>query len=258
MTANCGEVVIVISTLLRIMAAIDPNEQAKRAADAAWESARWAAWTFCASAVYALLTAGLLMGAFLAARYAKKTWEATRGQLENSNVQLGLAKTADLQREAVNVSTWLSIDREIIHVFVRNGNGGPIYDVHCHVWAKPDAVNPAPTVEIHHWPQIAVAPAAADAGKDQRLVLGPDAYVFEYTTPDGERHTKNGATDVKLESTDEWKIWDGNKSTTGLAVKLTFRDSKGTHWVRDWNGELFADLDKAVDVRLAPQALPHT
>lgn len=233
-----------IRAFIEALPALDTTDQTQRAADAAWESARWAFWTFCTSAFYALLTAGLLVGAFLAARYAKKTWEATRGQLENSNDQLGLAKTADLQREAANVSTWLSMGREIIHVFVRNGNRGPIYDVHCYVWAKTDAASPAPTVEIHHWPQLAVAPSTAEVTKDQRLELGPDAYVFGYATTDGTRYTKNRTTDVKLESPEDWKIWDGEKTTTGLAVKLTFRDSRGNHWLRDWNGELFEDQGK--------------
>lgn len=243
-----------VSQLAYALNAIDPNEQAQRAADAAWESARWAFWTFATSGVVALFTAGLLVGAFLAALYAKKTWEATRDELGNSNAQVALAEAADLQAEAVNVSTWLSLGGEVIQVFVRNGNGGPVYDVHCYVWAKPDAASPVPTVEIHHWHQLAVAPAAADLGRDKRFDLGPDAYVFEYITPDGGRHTRNGTTDVRLESRDDWKIWDGDKATTGLAVKLSFRDSRGKHWVRDWNGELLAGQGTPV----TPLAFRHS
>ncbi|QOT19382.1 hypothetical protein [Paenarthrobacter sp. YJN-5] len=234
-----------VTQLTHTLSTIDPNEQAQRGADAAWESARWAFWTFITSGVMTLLTAGLLAGAIVAAWYAKKTWEATRDELGNSNTQLALAKEADLQAEALNVSTWLTLDRETLLVFVRNGNGGPVYDVHCRVWAKPDAANTSPKVEIHHWHQLAVAPAAADPGKDKRFELGPDAYVYGATLPGGERLTRNRTPDVKIESMQDWKIWDGNQSTTGLAVELNFRDSRGKHWARAWNGELTEDQGAA-------------
>lgn len=202
------------------LTAIDANEQAQRAADAAWESARWAAGLF-------ILTVILAIGAISAALYAKKTWDA--------------AKRANREREAGNVSAWLQNARgsKDIEVFVRNGNGGPVYDVKCRVTAK-RVKEKEPADLVREEPYIALGPE----GAQQRSVgyafnMGSAEYVLGYTDPaTGVRYNENGKPTVFFENKDEWKIWDGQTNTGGLAVDLSFRDSAGRYWRRDWHGKL--------------------
>lgn len=215
-----------IPVLLETLNAIDPNEQAQRAADAAWESARWAFWML-------FVTVGLLLGAFLAALYAKRTWEAT-------NAQLDMARQADREREASNVSAWLQKAKsgDLVEVYIRNGNGGPVYDVVCLVAAK-KTTEEVPVAEVRREPYVALGP---DAAKDPKLYsfnMGPDGYVLGFEDPiDKTRHNLNRGPLVIFDSKDEWKIWNGEPSTGGLAVELSFRDSAGRRWRRDWHGKL--------------------
>lgn len=212
--------------LLQALDTIDANEQAQRAADAAWESARWAFWML-------IVTVGLLVGAFLAARYAKKTWEATNSQLQ-------MARQADREREASNVSAWLESAKgsNFIEVFVRNGNGGPVYDVRCRVMAK-RAHEKVPTDQVRTEPYIALGPEDSQRTVKYAFNMGPDAYVFGYKDPkDNVRYTRARTTPVLFDNEGDWKIWDGRPGTDGLAVDLSFRDSAGRSWRRDWHGKL--------------------
>ncbi|MGO4230159.1 hypothetical protein AB4Y72_14955 [Arthrobacter sp. YAF34] len=218
---------------IEITTAIDGNEQALRAADAAWEAARWSFWML-------VLTLGLLAGAIAAAVYAKKTWESTHKQLSHSNEQLDMARTADLEREATNVAAWLVARNSYINVYVRNGNDGPVYDVRCKVWGKPDGNLSEPSVEVYEWNQMALSPAAAGIEKekgDQRYSIDEDSVVYNYTQDDIPR-TRSGSRVVALNLPEDFRVWNGEPKTTGLAVELSFRDSDGNNWHRAWNGKL--------------------
>lgn len=215
-----------IHVLLETLTTIDANEQAQRAADAAWESAKWAF-------LMLILTVGLLVGAFRAARYAKKTWEDT-------NSQLKMARQAEREREASNVSAWLQPAKsgDLVEVFVRNGNGGPVYDVVCDVQAKEKSAE-APGAEVITEEYTALGPEDAKPSKAYAFNLGPDGYVFSYVDPVSKtRYNFKRGTTVIFDSKDDWKIWDGKRETGGLAVQLSFRDSAGRRWRRDWHGKL--------------------
>lgn len=204
------------NTLLTL--ATDPTlDQARRAADAGWETARWTWWLFFATIL-------LVVGAAAAAIYAKRTWDAASDEHE--------------KREAVNVSGWLGFDatKKKISLFVRNGNGGPVYDIDCKLWAKVSQNGQAPTVEIYRWKPWALSPAAAGISRDHREDFYPQGYVLSHTHL-GVQYTENGSPDVKM-AKEDWKIWDGGADSTGLAVELTFRDSRGLYWRRDWRGRL--------------------
>lgn len=173
------------------------------------------------------LTIILAAGAIAAARYAKKT--------------LDMSRKAEREREASNVSAWLQpakgSSREI-EVFVRNGNGGPVYDVGCTIMAK-RADKSEPTDEVRVESYISLAPEDAKATKSYTFNMGPDEYVLGVEHPITKvKTTKNGTTTVVFDSPEEWKIWDGQPSTDGLAVDLCFRDSEGQSWHRDWYGRL--------------------
>lgn len=234
--------------------AVDVNEQALRAADAGWETARWTFWLVVA-------TIFLVVGAGIAAFFAWKTWKATKDQLgiakdqlkaaqaerDNSNEQLQMVRDAALKSEAVNVSAWLIHDRGTVHCYIRNGNGGPIYDVKCVVSLKKSADNPVPSVELQSWQRPAVGPAAAPISgnpaasflQDLRFSLGSDTYVGALIDrTDNAPMTAQGSKDVKVPSLDDWKIWDLEATSTGIAVEVNFRDSRGNLWWRDWEGKL--------------------
>ncbi|MGP4032451.1 hypothetical protein [Pseudarthrobacter sp. 1C304] len=222
---------------LMLLQLIDANEQAQRAADAGWETAKWTFWLVLATFL-------LVAGAAAAAVYAKQTWETAQGQLraaeaerDNSNAQLKLAQQADREREATNVSAWLRVHRPYIFVYVRNGNGGPVYDVRCKVSAKPDGALPEPSLDVCTWDQMALAPAAAAVDNDLRAQVHEDSVVYEYTR-DGIRRTRSGSDRIGLAKTADFKSWDGDPKSVGLAVELTFRDSSGRGWHRAWNGYL--------------------
>ena len=208
-----------IPILFHALSTIDPNEQAQRAADAAWESARWAFWMF-------LLTVILAVGAIAASWYAKKTWDA--------------AKRDAREREANNVAAWLQLAKggRDIEVYIRNGNGGPVFDVTCRVFAK-RTNQTLPTVEVLTDRYVAFGPYDPDRPVKYAFNMGPDNYVFSHEVREsGTRYTKNRTTSVIFETEDEWKIWDAQPATGGLAVDLSFRDSAGRSWKRDWHGKL--------------------
>lgn len=202
-----------IPVLLETLVAIDANEQALRAADAAWESAKWAF-------LMLIVTVGLLIGAFLAARYAKKTWEVTKGELD-------MARAAEREREARNVSAWLQSARsgQGFEVFVRNGNGAPVYDLVCSVVDKNKSAK-EPTDVVRSLRYTALGPENA---------AGPRMHLFPTNPP--ERHVES-VKRVIAEGRRIWEIWNGEPTTGGLAVELRFRDSAGRQWHRDWHGKL--------------------
>ncbi|SKB72812.1 hypothetical protein SAMN05660916_02341 [Arthrobacter sp. 31Cvi3.1E] len=208
-----------IPILCHALTTIDANEQAQRAADAAWESARWA---FCLF----VLTVVLAAGAIVASYYAKKTWDA--------------AKKAEREREANNVAAWLQLAKggRDVEVYVRNGNGGPVFDVKCRVFAK--RTNQAlPTDKVRTDYYVAFAPYDPDRVVKYAFNMGSNEYVFSHEDPkSGTRYTRNGTTNVVFDTEDEWKIWDSQLATDGLAVDLSFRDSAGRTWKRDWHGRL--------------------
>lgn len=250
-----------LDTQVPLLVAVD--DQAIRAADAGWETARWTFWLFVATAL-------LVAGAGVAAYFAWKTWTATKGQLDvaseqleaaqterdNSNEQLQMARDAAFEREAVNVSAWLTQENGgTINCFVRNGNDGPIYDVGCVVSVKKSADDPMPSVFLQRWHQMAVRPNTAFGFTDfasaflQDLViqLGSDEFVGTRIDPaDRAPVTASGSKDVKVPTMAEWKIWDLDARSTGVAVEVTFRDSMGHLWWRDWEGKL-AKMHRSTD-----------
>ncbi|MGJ3191232.1 hypothetical protein [Paenarthrobacter sp. FR1] len=206
---------------------IDADEQAQRAADAGWETARWTFWLVVATFL-------LVAGAVAAAIYARRTWMAAQGQLE-------AAVVSEQEREARNVSAWLEIKRSTVSVFVRNGNGGPVYDVVCTLEAKTSTETNTPSANVESWSQMALGPASVDdgRGRELRMNFSEESLVFSYDDAHGRRFSEKGTTKyVVLDTHDDFKLWDGSPDTTGLAVRLTFRDSSGKNWHRAWTGEL--------------------
>lgn len=234
--ADAGIFCAVVELMMTILngslpLSIDLDEVALRSAIAAERTADWTYWL-------AIGTFGLLLGAIIAAIFALLTWLSTRGQLDAATTQLNMAKAASHQGEADKVSAWLGFQGTTMDIYVRNGNAGPVYDVTCVVEIKPDDKSSTPTSEIHRWKGIAVAPAQSDGSKDLRVSLESPGYVYG-STKDGERCNMVGQPkDALLESPKDWDAWDGNPETRGLAVTLTFRDSAGAEWQRDWHGRL--------------------
>lgn len=205
---------------------IDPNEQAQRAADAAWESARWAAWMFGMSIPTILLTVGLLIGAIVAAVYAKKTWQTT-------NSELGMMRDAEKQLEASKVTAWLvQSSGEEIKVLLRNGNLGPIYDLAIIIKAKAVPTVPFPTELIPGYDAIIVPPSVDDPARLQIRVLRANDYI------EGRFNSLSQKATPIFRSADQFTIWKGTPETVGLGLELSFRDSAGISWHRDWHGKL--------------------
>ncbi|WP_315914915.1 hypothetical protein [Arthrobacter sp. lap29] len=214
-----------------LLLATDPDQIALRSAVATERTADWTFWL-------AIGTFGLLAGAIIAAIFALLTWLSTKGQLEAATTQLALAKTARHQEEADNVSAWLAFDGTAMDIYVRNGNAGPVYDVTCLIEAKPNDTSSTPTAEIHRWVSMAVAPAQSAGAKDKQETLYSPGYVLDQIR-EGERISLAGTmTGAPLESPGDWVAWDGKPATKGLVVSLTFRDSAGAKWKRDWAGKL--------------------
>ncbi|GAA5228989.1 hypothetical protein GCM10025778_35280 [Paeniglutamicibacter antarcticus] len=203
-----------------------------RAAEAAEATAFW-------TLLLAIGTFGLLAGAVAAAIFAGLTWKATRSQLNGANEQLAMARKAKLEAEADNVSAWLMHDGGNLGVFVRNGNSGPVYDMNCELFFKPDDKSSTPSVPVNNWASMAVPPAVSGVEKELRFALNSDGYVFAYTDQKtGIDYNKNRQSTVLMKTDDDWKPWNGSAISTGLAVRISFRDSSGVYWRRDWDGKV--------------------
>lgn len=183
------------------------------------------------------VSVALLIGAIIAAGFAAiAAWAATR-EANSSRAQLAMAKLAEEQAEAVQVSAWLAKTGAVISVYVRNGNSGPVYDVLCRVLVKESAPRcPEPCVEIWRDSWIALSPAVAQVNDVLKVELSPqgrrkpssDEKWVELNTPKA----------LTLNYAEDWKLWDGAASSYGVAVEIMFRDSGGTQWRRGWNGKL--------------------
>ncbi len=209
---------------------VEADEQARRAADAGWETARWTFW----------LTIGtflLVAGAVAAAIFAWKTWTATRDQLTNSNEQLAMARQAEKQSEASNVSAWPQMETNgDISITIRNGNGGPVYDVTCQVLAKLSPLIPLPSDVIHRWHMVALLPSASLLSRDVSFTVYAADHANASTDHSGTRRTQDPSTPATMDTAKSWRLWDGDPDSTGLSLNLNFRDSSGVRWQRDWNG----------------------
>jgi hypothetical protein len=204
-----------------------------RAVLAAELAAHLAGWSL-------LVSIGLFIGALFAASYAKGAWKAARDQARSANAQLQMARTAEQQREAAKVSAWLdgaAGSTFIVHVM--NLNDGPVYDVAYRVAAKPSGVSyTEPCVEITSGHFTALSPWEVSHHTQRGSGLHPNGYVYSHTNDKGVDVTANGFANVRLKNLADWKLWDGDPKSAGLAVELIFRDSENLRWRRGWDGKL--------------------
>lgn len=198
-------------------------------------SLAWATWLLFAAAV-------------VAAYFAYRTWRDTKKQLVESGAQttaarkqadaateqLKRAKQSDEQLEAQQVAAWLRGDAgQPLAVCVRNGNPGPVYDVRITLLAKVATGND-PFRWLAEYPFGVVPPAASEPqGAEQRMLYGPDSLVPD---PDGSDPLRTASAFFPYRS--DFAVWDGSPLTTGVTLTLSFRDSSGTRWARDWHGKL--------------------
>lgn len=228
---ECVVVTVMTSLTYVVARLIDPNEQALRAADAGWETARWTFWLVVATFL-------LVAGAAAAAVYAKRTWETTKGQLraaekerDNSNEQLELAKRMDLEREAVHVTVWLQHEMGDLNAFVHNGNPGPVYDVVVSPLIKADATGEL-EAKTDEWSTVVLPPSSSMIANYPTIVLEANECIR------GRTGRPDRPADPIFNSFEDFRIWDGQPGTTGVALEITFRDSAGVSWHRAWNGKL--------------------
>ena len=213
--------------------ATGPDSLDGRAVMAAEAAVNVAGWSL-------IVSFGLLAGALAAAHFAKGAWKAARDQATSANAQLQRAKAADEQKEASKVSAWLSQDGPTIQVHLLNLNDGPVFNVHYAVSVRPsESHSPEPSIQLGHGDFVALPPYATDAKASRPRQFHPDGHVYEYTDPgDQTRRTKSRSLNVQLEDVSDWKLWDGQPDSSGIAIKLTFRDSANVTWQRAWNGTL--------------------
>lgn len=113
--------------LLLSLSVAPADYQAERAADAAWETARWTWWLVAGTFL-------LFFGAVAAAFFASLSWKAARGQL-------AIMKEDREIDEASKVSGWLHQKQPagLFEVRLHNANHAPVYDVRYQVSGrKPD------------------------------------------------------------------------------------------------------------------------
>lgn len=219
-----------------VVRAIGPDSLEGRAVLAAEAAVNVAGWSL-------IVSIGLLVGAIVAARFAGGAWKAARDQATSAHAQLQRAKAADEQKEASKVSAWLTEDRQTLQVHLLNLNEGPVYNVRYTVSARPsDSHCPEPSVQLAHGDLVALPPYTADVVASTPQQLHPDNHVHEYTDrSDQTRYNKSRKPNVQLDSISDWKLWDGNPTSPGIAIKLTFRDSANVMWQRSWNGTLIRE-----------------
>lgn len=213
--------------------AIGPDTLESRAVMAAEAAVNVAGWSL-------IVSFGLLAGAIVAARFAGGAWTAARDQATSANAQLQRAKSADEQKEASKVSAWLTQDGQTIQVHLLNLNDGPVYNVHYAVSVRPsDSQSPEPSIQLGHGDLVALPPYAADEKASMPRQFHPDGHVYAYTDPrDDTERTNSKSLNVQLKDESDWKLWDGQPTSSGIAIKLTFRDSANVTWQRAWNGTL--------------------
>ncbi len=198
-------------------------DQAERAANAAWTTAHW-------TIGLTLVTFLLFIGALFAARYAKKTWEATQKHLAVAENELELARAVDRRREASGMTAWLSKPETAISVNVRNTNVGPLYDLVLSVdlWEMSNngKLVKRPIFEDRRGTAMPRPEISHQVDASQLVVLRREVYV-------------GSSADIPLPvPSDLWRIWEGGENMGGIAVALTFRDSTGLYWSRDGRGVL--------------------
>jgi hypothetical protein len=201
-----------MSEFLTAFAQVAADYQAERAADAAWETARWTWWLVFATFL-------LFMGAVAAAIYARHSWSAANGQLK-------MMRAAQERQDATNVSAWLHQSREggLMEIRLRNGNPAPVHDVKYKVAGRMLAEGAPKTREFRNLPE-AVLPPSPEIGYTMVHQISGDEFL-----PGG----KNSF----FASRKDWKPWNGGKAEAGVVVDLSFRDSKGVRWQRDGLGTL--------------------
>lgn len=212
-----------------------------------------AAWT----ASLTLATWLLFAAAMVAAYFAYKTWLDTKEQMgevkqqttesrrqaDAAQEQLDRSAVAEEQTEARQVAAWLRGNPgQSLELCLRNGNSGPVYDVRVTFHAKA-APSGEPGLLIAGHQMAALAPAASEPPEELvRKSIHPLGMVVTPTrplAPPGQpgfypRDTKYAV----FARPSDFQVWDGSALTTGVAVQVTFRDSSGVTWKRDWHGKL--------------------
>lgn len=205
--------------ILQDAAADDALEQTRRAADAGWSTAS-ATWCL----FYA--TALLVVGAFAAAYFAGRTWRATKKELVDT-------REAQERLEASRVSAWLrGIPERPFDLCVRNGNEAPVYDVQVDILVKTlDRDEPRAVNDL--WVSAVLPPASSETREQvQRRQVAPGQYVK------GQQEQLAAGNTPTFDRLQDWQVWDGSKGSTGVTLELSFRDTKGIYWNRDWRGQL--------------------
>jgi hypothetical protein len=235
----------------RLLATEQPSDPANDlAVKAAMDTAAW-------TASLTVATWLLFIAAIAAAYFACRTWVATRSQLTDSEAQttearrqadaareqLDRSAEAEERSEATHVAAWLRGEPGgTLELCVRNGNPGPVFDVQVTFHAKSEPAG-EPGLMIGGHRMAALAPAASEP--PERLVrkdIPSRGLVASLTHPlatPGEpgfypRDPKYAA----FARGSDFQVWDGSPLTTGVAVQVTFRDSSGISWKRDWHGRL--------------------
>ena len=186
------------------------EDQALRAADASWETARWTFWLVVATFL-------LVVGAVAAAVYAARTWKTAQDQLK-------MVREAEKQKEAANVSGWLHQDRTdgAMSVRLRNDNPAPVYDIRYKIIGKHQ--NDATPKHLVRDLPLGILPPAADGGVVKPHYVNVEDFQVDSKTP-------------VLEAS-QFAPWNGKAEEPGVALEITFRDSNGVQWKRDWHGSL--------------------
>lgn len=162
-------------------------------------------------------------------------WSDCRGHFRRANLgryskAVGDGQDAEKRAEAANVQAWLTKPRDDVAVYVRNGNSGPVFDVRVEVVAVTQATTNPKVATTLTFPIL--PPALTEPNKELRQYLPPSDHL-----PDGYNVVRDKR-EPTVASNEDWKVWDGQSGSTGLAVSLSFRDSIGNHWQRDSHGKL--------------------
>jgi hypothetical protein len=194
-----------------------------------------AAWTAIWTCALFVVTAMLVLGAFIAAKYAKKTWKVAQKELDIARRELDIARDGEKRREAVRVAAWLTPnDHEsaLLDVYVANMNPLPVFDVDVKVVAM-----------IKEGADSALVPNVIWSKHLGTLPPRPPERI-EYI--DGTGHVK-GSWDKYAEKYrtggvvadwGDWKVWSGKGAEAGITTEISFRDTSGIYWEREIKGSL--------------------
>lgn len=200
------------------------TDAAQTSADAAWASF----W----------VSAAVGVAAVCAAAFSGFAWRATHRQAKSADAQLKMAQEAERKAEAAKVSAWLVMHNQVAKVYVRNGNGGPVYDARCHVYLKPQEKT-EPLINIWEDTWTALSPAVAGVNDDEKAKFDVKGNPYN---PEGEWRwevsSQRFGSLAFISSMSDWTLWDGRDSSHGLGVDLDFRDSAGQRWKRSHGGQL--------------------